>query len=222
MNDVSKNDGRTILFVSHNMAAVKELCSRSLLLKNGIISCSGGTNDVLAEYMATPVNLNATDLLADYKIRRGNGEVRFNKIIINNGDSVIDPSEETRMKFSGIVLKDVPCILFSLNVLGSSDFASITTISLYPIFNFPVASGTKFGFELIIPKNAFRTGLFPLYLWLGKRGELASDNYPYDVVDGLYFLNYKSQKDKNELGYNPIQPNGFFNISYKIESQTFN
>jgi lipopolysaccharide transport system ATP-binding protein len=45
MKEVSVNDGRTVLFVSHNMAAIKKLCSSGILLKNGgIISCSSVEN----------------------------------------------------------------------------------------------------------------------------------------------------------------------------------
>ena len=35
MQNISKEGGRTVLFVSHNMAAVKNLCSRGVLLENG-------------------------------------------------------------------------------------------------------------------------------------------------------------------------------------------
>jgi len=42
MQDISKGEGRTVLFVSHNMAAVQSLCSRVLIIKNGIIENSNG------------------------------------------------------------------------------------------------------------------------------------------------------------------------------------
>jgi len=41
MNDVSKGQGRTVLFVSHNMAAVKALCDKGIVLKNGLSAFSG-------------------------------------------------------------------------------------------------------------------------------------------------------------------------------------
>jgi lipopolysaccharide transport system ATP-binding protein len=52
MEDVSRS-GRTILFVSHNMAAVQGLCSRSILLKNGNVSADGSTEAAIREYQAT-------------------------------------------------------------------------------------------------------------------------------------------------------------------------
>ena len=51
MQDVSKGEGRTVLFVSHNMTAVKNLCKTGLLLKNGSVSYSGEINDVVDYYL---------------------------------------------------------------------------------------------------------------------------------------------------------------------------
>src|ERR1700755_2665101 len=45
MNDVSKKDGRTILFVSHNMAAMKKLCKRGILMHNGSMIMDGDMNE---------------------------------------------------------------------------------------------------------------------------------------------------------------------------------
>ena len=52
MGDVAK-EGRTVLFVSHNMTAVKSLCKEGMLLREGIISCSGEINQVVNTYLAT-------------------------------------------------------------------------------------------------------------------------------------------------------------------------
>ena len=53
MGDISKGEGRTVLFVSHNMAAVKSLCTKGIVLENGLISFEGKINDVLSLYENT-------------------------------------------------------------------------------------------------------------------------------------------------------------------------
>jgi len=50
MNDVVKS-GRTILFVSHNMAAVEGLCTRAVLLDHGRVACAGKVEEVIARYL---------------------------------------------------------------------------------------------------------------------------------------------------------------------------
>jgi lipopolysaccharide transport system ATP-binding protein len=51
MGEVSKGEGRTILFVSHNMGAIKTLCNRCIVLDNGIISNSGSVGECIDLYL---------------------------------------------------------------------------------------------------------------------------------------------------------------------------
>lgn len=53
MQDVSKSEGRTVLFVSHNMAAVRSLCTRGILLKNGMVEYIGSIPNALNYYLKT-------------------------------------------------------------------------------------------------------------------------------------------------------------------------
>lgn len=51
MKDVSQGGGRTVLFVSHNMASVRSLCSRGILLENGTLKAEGGVDDIVTMYL---------------------------------------------------------------------------------------------------------------------------------------------------------------------------
>lgn len=53
MGEVSKGEGRTILFVSHNMASVKALCNKGLLLENGLAKSEGGVDFVIKKYLGS-------------------------------------------------------------------------------------------------------------------------------------------------------------------------
>ncbi len=50
MGDLA-HDGRTVLFVSHNIAAIQALCPRSILLQRGQVAADGRTNDIVADYL---------------------------------------------------------------------------------------------------------------------------------------------------------------------------
>jgi lipopolysaccharide transport system ATP-binding protein len=65
MGDVSKS-GRTILFVSHNMGAVRNLCNKGVLLENGRCKMTGTSHDVVDYYMRSVTN-NATSPIRDRK-----------------------------------------------------------------------------------------------------------------------------------------------------------
>lgn len=57
MNEVSKSEGRTVLFVSHNMSAVSQLCNLGILLNKGTIAKTGTAAEVLDAYMMLEKNL---------------------------------------------------------------------------------------------------------------------------------------------------------------------
>ncbi|MGH7380683.1 MAG: ABC transporter ATP-binding protein [Candidatus Methylomirabilales bacterium] len=77
MGDVAKQ-GRTVLFVSHNMGAVRNLCSRALLLREGHIQLSGTTDDAIQEYLITTYSDNGAPYadLTERQDRFGSGNVR--------------------------------------------------------------------------------------------------------------------------------------------------
>ena len=51
MQDVSKGEGRTVLFVSHNMTSIKALCKRGVILKNGMLVDDGPVDTVVTHYL---------------------------------------------------------------------------------------------------------------------------------------------------------------------------
>ena len=51
MGEISNNDGRTVLFVSHNMASIRQFCNRALLLDKGQIIGNGGVSEIIKQYV---------------------------------------------------------------------------------------------------------------------------------------------------------------------------
>lgn len=69
MQDVSKGEGRTVLFVSHNLDTVKKLCTKAILLRDGTLYKSGSVNTILDTYITEGKNVS---------------EINFNKQIEEN------------------------------------------------------------------------------------------------------------------------------------------
>jgi len=59
MQDISRSDGRTVLFVSHNMAAVEQLCNRGMILSNGKVSYLGSVTEAVNIYRNEHVELHS-------------------------------------------------------------------------------------------------------------------------------------------------------------------
>ncbi|GAB2771954.1 hypothetical protein GCM10027275_13470 [Rhabdobacter roseus] len=81
MQDVSRNDGRTVLFVSHNMSAIESLCSRVLVLKNGTTYFTGSVQDGLKKYLAAD-ELPVNGLIIDAQTY-SHPHIRINSIAVN-------------------------------------------------------------------------------------------------------------------------------------------
>ncbi len=82
-----RNTGRTVLFVSHNLAAVEHLCSRGIWIDAGQVRMDGSAKEVIEAYMGaySAGQTAAMDLTAHEK-RVGSGEIRYTKIEYLNPD----------------------------------------------------------------------------------------------------------------------------------------
>jgi len=83
MEDVAK-EGRTILFVSHNMAVLQTLCSRGIFLQQGTVLIDDTTSAAVITYLRSLEKAGAQNLL-ERTDRRGKGEVRFTQVEVSTG-----------------------------------------------------------------------------------------------------------------------------------------
>jgi lipopolysaccharide transport system ATP-binding protein len=82
MGDVARR-GRTVLFVSHNMAAINNLCTRTIVLSHGKVLEDGPTERGISTYMQSLREDSGNDL-RERKDRDGTGAVRFTRIWCEN------------------------------------------------------------------------------------------------------------------------------------------
>lgn len=82
MEDVATNEGRTVLFVSHNMGAIEKLCRSGIVLQQGCLRFLGSRDAAINEYLAGLSESNLS--LSKRKDRRGNGEIRITGIEIRD------------------------------------------------------------------------------------------------------------------------------------------
>lgn len=130
MEDVA-GQGRTILFVSHNMAAVKNLCSRSILLKGGHLVKEDTTEKVVDYYLQ-----NSTNLTSVVEIAPPSGEhvVGYaEKVLIENEygspTSILPLAKPWQVKVYFKVKEKIPHFVVSLGFTTSEDVAIKTTWS---------------------------------------------------------------------------------------------
>lgn len=160
MQDVSKQGGRTVLFVSHNMAAVKSLCTRGLVLENGMIAFEGNTDESVDFYLKM-----GNESGAGYLRHFGEDEFKNLDFMINS----IGVKAKDKDYGTPILRTDEIHICINFNCIRSSNlvgigvrfkdeqgnfiFVSSSNIELKNI------SGTN-NLKLIIPHTFFNEGVF--------------------------------------------------------------
>jgi lipopolysaccharide transport system ATP-binding protein len=85
----ASREGRTIVFISHNLAAVRNLCDRAMLLSRGKVSAIGGVGEVIREYVGE-VERDLPRSLRERENRDGSGELRFVDMRLEREGQVID------------------------------------------------------------------------------------------------------------------------------------
>jgi len=79
MQDISHGEGRTVIFVSHNMDAIKTLCNKGVILNNGNVDSIGEINSLVFKYLSEQ-EVKATDSISELKNRNGDGAFRVTDI----------------------------------------------------------------------------------------------------------------------------------------------
>ncbi len=109
MQDVSRGEGRTVLFVSHNMASMKALCRRGILLENGAIRFDGSMGDAIELYLkGNEYNEDGT-ILSNVKCL--SSEISITKVLINGKANRIMnmpfPNRKLDVEVEGELLNDI-------------------------------------------------------------------------------------------------------------------
>ena len=166
MKDVSVNDGRTVLFVSHNMAAVKTLCTRAIALKNGNFADNGDPIRVINNYLNDD-RRQYTVSWDTFEAAPGNKVTRMKSAVIFQRDkeqTELAITEEFSIKFE-VWLKDesVSDINFSMNVFNGDGLLLFNTFTT----SLKAKEGIIEG-DFDLPKNLFNTGTYSIELMVVK------------------------------------------------------
>lgn len=87
MKEISEKNGRTILFVSHVMASIQSLCSKTILLDNGKVRFIGNVEEGINKYLESKEKTHFSSI-EESKDRQGNGKVIFSDFYFENENGV--------------------------------------------------------------------------------------------------------------------------------------
>ncbi len=184
MEDVSKS-GRTILFVSHNMPAVTNLCDRSILLTEGKVECIGPSDEVAKTYLDSGSGIHSdSKKIGEIRKREGSGKLRFESIWLGNrnepftymGEDVeffTELSCHTKMAMNQIYL--------AITIFDHQGFKLTTFDNLYTE-QIVYAGGDIVRISCKVPQMNLVPGTYRIDLWCADKYET------FDLVEEVFFF----------------------------------
>ena len=190
MGDVSKGEGRTVLFVSHNMAAVKSLCNTGLILENGLLKYNGVVDEALDIYNS---NLSDTDskIHWDFNDAPGNQSAKIISIELKTVDNFFTIEKDFDLEVTFINCIENHNLNISISIFDTKETCVLSSPNLKRI---PLDNGT---YKSIckIPKNFLNKGTyFFSILLVGNNYEIITQLDKIVCIDleeeGLYRENF--------------------------------
>lgn len=133
MKDVARGQGRTVIFVSHNMAAVRTLCTRAILLERGRVQASGASGEIIDLYLRSGQKQFGTELVFAEDEAPGNDRVKLTcvRIVGRNGAQVncLNLDERFALELEFSVLEPLSNFHFVADVSSSDGTLLFRTAS---------------------------------------------------------------------------------------------
>ncbi len=217
MGNISRGEGKTVLFVSHNMNSVANLCKRSIVLDRGMISMTGDTQKAIEFYRSSSIsdNVDIDKGLMD-RLKRTTGSARISNFcgidLLGNESWFFGDDEPVTLGVSIKCFDNIDGLGIYI-ALESPSSGEIVTNCKAILSSEKLKNQSEEDFVLCVGKEgSFRPGEYNLYV------ALANPNFTkwYDVIDknvNLPSLVITSPK------IDPHYHSGFFNVSLSVEKR---
>lgn len=197
MNDLA-NSGRTVIFVSHSLPTIQNICHKAILIENGKIKSIGETQKVINQYIPDPNRENKIERdLTKVKLNRtGNGLIKFTNIAIfsKKNSQAIRSGDDLFIEFQYKVDKKISSkklaeVIFSFPLINgyNNKFADFNT----EITEYKVKNRNRLGkITCKIPKLPLMPGVYSVNAYCAFPGDLCDwiiDAHFFTVLPGRFF-----------------------------------
>lgn len=185
MKDVSSNGGRTVLFVSHNMAVIENLCTQGVYMHNGQVAYAGEIRSTIEKYLlrggSEVANARTWDSLSDAP---GNQFIRLMHVSVEPiRGSILDTLSGLRVKVRIHNTKQQTRIGFNMQVFTQNEVLVFTTGQVMAFHD------SKQGFYEIsyeISQPLLNDGIYKTKIWFGEHGQVLclfpEDTFTFEVM----------------------------------------
>jgi ABC-type polysaccharide/polyol phosphate transport system ATPase subunit len=191
MGEVSKTGGRTVLFVSHNLASIKTLCTQGIYMKNGMVESVGNVNEVLSSYKQSSQGIFELNGFTELSKRINRcasegtvaGNVRFTSIKFMDNELeenvVFTKDSDILMEIEYKVFEDIENLGLVVQ-FESADTFEVVTSNFFVLSQDSLNKGKEGKLLVKFQNLPVQTGDYFPYLVACNLSRI-----PYDVIDRL-------------------------------------
>lgn len=215
MDEVSKS-GRTVLFVSHNMETVLQLCDRCILLEKGTVKKNGTPSETIDYYLSNQKNQDEVIDLSNV-IRTGSFDLkqnaRFRSVKLDNIDNApwqIKYKQTITFKFEIDVINDVEDLEIGIAISTINDFEIVSSLSTDCKKIENLKKGT-YSFDFVFPELTVLPGIYKI--GIGLRSDKKMEDYLKEVGQFEILVSKSSSDEKANTRKGIIVPKNIINRS---------
>lgn len=167
MDEVSRRQGRTVLFVSHNMVAVQSLCRRALMLSKGTLAADGPVTSVVSRYLEPAQDSVLNSYWTDTTTAPGTSRLRIQRVQVSSADpadNLLTMETTVHIKTDYWVLSTGVSSHFTYHLINDNEVVVLTTGSPTEL-----ALGS-YRTTCEIPGNLLNSGTYHLNLLIVESG----------------------------------------------------
>ncbi len=188
MGDVSKGEGRTILFVSHNMISIQALCNRGILMNQGTISSEGSINETVNQYLAlNAASVKTSFSFSDKKEAIGNDEVKI--LSMKAMPNEIGLKDEVLIEMELLNTSAESALFVAIDFVNNQEIIAFGTG-----YDFDVANCKSATITCVIPGNLLNDGVYLLNIYISTSGKRLL--YKKEAI-----ISFEVKDGKRDLGY---------------------
>jgi len=133
MQDVARGEGRTVLFVSHNITALKSLCNRAIWLNSGQLLQNGLLGDIISNYLTSSDSILTEQIWNDLDTAPGNDSIRLQRVAITpetgSLSDQITVATPLKLEFEYWNFDPDACLNLSVHLFNMEDICIFATVS---------------------------------------------------------------------------------------------
>lgn len=212
-------EGRTVLFVSHNMQAIRNLCPRCILLNKGEVLIDAASEASLSTYngMLRDTKIDAKTGIDDEKYRRGTGTIRFTSIALKDIEKksrfTFEMGETIRFEMSYKLFGEIQGLAVYIGLRSGLSGETVTSVQ-HLISSDKITAGTTGTVTIDLPDIYIRPGEYSMYLHIS--GAIPTETN-FDVLDDLTPPLVVTAGNKiQHYNFDVTRPSGFFSVPSRL------